>query len=301
VASRAMEQYLAACDRVGWVAKISKTVWPSSAGVEVLGIHIDGVTGLVGLRADKLRLLADVTAAVVRSGSCTGDRLRHLVGRWTWAILVRRPALSALSAVYKFCTSAGSRSFQIWPSVRRELWTLIGLAPILVAKIQRRKWFPYVVAVDASSSGGGVVGAHMPSEAIAKLASRPANLPLVSPTTVSNGPIAGVPSVDSSDWRVVASYKWSRSRHINLLELSALTTSVRWALSYRDRATSDCLILSDSAVVVGAVRKGRSSSFVILRALRRLTALVLSSSLNLCLWWVPTKHNPADEPSRRFA
>jgi hypothetical protein len=300
-ASLAMKQYLAACDRVGWVAKISKTVWPSSAGVEVLGIHVDGVTGLVGLRADRLRLLADVTEAVVRSGSCTGDRMRHLVGRWTWAVLVRRPALSALSAVYKFCASAGSRSFQIWPSVRRELWTLIGLAPVLVAKIQKRKWFPYIIAVDASSSGGGVVGAHIEPSAIAKLASRPANLPAVSPTVATKGPIAGVPLVDSSKWRVVASYKWRRPRHINLLELSALTTSVRWVLSYKDRAVSDCLILSDSAVVVGAVRKGRSSSFEILRALRRLTALVLSSSLNICLWWVPTDHNPADEPSRRFA
>jgi hypothetical protein len=301
VANRAMEQYLAACERIGWVAKISKTVWPSSAGVEVLGIHIDGATGLVGMRADRLRLLADVTAAVVRSGACTGDRLRHLIGRWTWAILVRRPVLSALSAVYKFCYSAGSRSFQIWPSVRRELWTLIGLAPVLVVQIQRRKWFPYVIAVDASTSGGGVVGAHMHPSGVAKLASQPANLPAVSPTAANNGPISGVPSVDSRQWRVVASYKWRRPRHINLLELSALTTSVRWVLSYRDRAVSNCLILSDSAVVVGAVRKGRSSSFEILRALRRLTALVLSSSLNICLWWVPTKHNPADEPSRRFA
>jgi hypothetical protein len=301
VASLAMNQYLAACERVGWVAKISKTVWPSSAGVEVLGVHIDGVTGLVGLRADRLRLLAEVTEAVVRSGSCTGDRLRHLVGRWTWALLVRRPALSALSAVYKFCISAGSRSFQIWPSVRRELWTLVGLAPILVAQIRRRQWFPFAIAVDASSSGGGVVGARMRPDAIAKLASQPANLPAVSPTVATNGPIKGIPAVDSNQWRVVASYKWKRPRHINLLELSALTTSVRWVLSYSDRAVKNCLILSDSAVVVGAVRKGRSSSFEILRALRRLTALVLSSSLNICLWWVPTGHNPADEPSRRCA
>jgi hypothetical protein len=301
VASLAMKQYLDACDRVGWVAKISKTVWPSSSGVEVLGIHVDGITGIVGLRADRLRLLADVTAAVVRSGSCTGDRLRHLIGRWTWAMLVRRPTLSALSAVYRFCSAAGSKSFQIWPSVRHELWTLIGLAPVLVAQIQRRRWFPYVIAVDASSSGGGVVGAHMHPTSIAELASQPANLPAVSPTVATNGPIRGVPSVDSKQWRVVASYKWRRPRHINLLELSALTTSVRWVLSYQDRAVSNCLILSDSAVVVGAVRKGRSSSFEILRALRRLTALVLSSSLNICLWWVPTDHNPADEPSRRFS
>jgi hypothetical protein len=145
------------------------------------------------------------------------------------------------------------------------------------------------------------VGAHMQPAAIAKLASQPANLPAVSPTAANDGPITGVPAVDSHQWRVVASYKWRRPRHINLLELSALTTSVRWVLSYKDRAISNCLILSDSSVVVGAVRKGRSSSFEILRALRRLTALLLSSSLNICLWWVPTKHNPADEPSRRFA
>ena len=88
-ARKAMEQYFAACERVGWVAKLSKTVWPSSGGVEVLGIHVHGSSGVVGVRADKLRLLADVTSAVVKVGRCSGRRLRHLLGRWTWALLIK--------------------------------------------------------------------------------------------------------------------------------------------------------------------------------------------------------------------
>jgi hypothetical protein len=297
----AMRQYLDACQEVGWVAKISKTVWPSCRGVEVLGIHIDGTSGLVGLRADRLRQLADVTTAVIAASYCTGRRMRHLIGRWTWALLVRRPALAALSKVYRFCHVADDKCFQIWPSVKRELRTLVGLAPVLVSRT-RQNWFPYAVAVDASSLGGGVSGAKLGSECVAALAARPPNLPSADSSVATNtAPIPGVPLVDSSEWKTIASYRFKRPRHINLLELSALTTSVRWVLSFRHSLRSDCLLLSDSAVVVGAVRKGRSSSIEILRSLRRLSALLLSSALQIQLWWIPTKHNPADEPSRRFA
>jgi hypothetical protein len=296
-ARKAMEQYFAACERVGWVAKLSKTVWPSSGGMEVLGIHVHGSSGVVGVRADKLRLLADVTSAVVRVGRCSGRRLRHLLGRWTWALLIKRPAFAALSAVYTFCHKAGDKVYQLWPSVVAELRTLVGLAPVLVSEL-RSHWFPFVVAMDASSTGGGVAAAPMAPQAVAALASRKPNLPAASKAVAPAGAISGVPAVDSEEWRVVASYRWKRPRHINLLELSALATSVRWILSYK-HGYSKCLLLSDSSVVVGAVRKGRSSAYQILCALRRLSALVLSSPLDLCVWWVPTDHNPADEPSRR--
>ena len=56
----------------------------------------------------------------------------------------------------------------------------------------------------------------------------------------------------------------------------------------------------DSKVVEGAVSKGRSSSFPLLKILRRLTATLFTSDLRLELDWVPTKENPADEPSRFF-
>ena len=41
-----------------------------------------------------------------------------------------------------------------------------GLAPVLVSEL-RSRWFPFVVVMDASSTGGGVVAAPMAPAAVA--------------------------------------------------------------------------------------------------------------------------------------
>jgi hypothetical protein len=47
------------------------------------------------------------------------------------------------------------------------------------------------------------------------------------------------------------------------------------------------------------LRKGRSSSPLLLRRLRAISAWLLASGLRLLLYWTPSEDNPADEPSRR--
>ena len=44
-----------------------------------------------------------------------------IVGRWTWAMLVNRTALSAFNAVYRYIRVADECLFDIWPNVRTEL------------------------------------------------------------------------------------------------------------------------------------------------------------------------------------
>ena len=60
------------------------------------------------------------------------------------------------------------------------------------------------------------------------------------------------------------------------------------------------MLLVDSSVSVYALNKGRSSSRPMLRRLRAIAALVLASGLRVFTRWIPSKSNPADEPSRRF-
>jgi ribonuclease HI len=106
--------------------------------------------------------------------------------------------------------------------------------------------------------------------------------------------------VESCKWHTVAASRWRKEEHINVLELRALCTALRWVLSFRSAIGKRVLVLSDSQVVVGAVMKGRSSSPQLLRRLRALSALVLAGGVRLSVRWVRSELNPADEPSRRF-
>ena len=85
-----------------------------------------------------------------------------------------------------------------------------------------------------------------------------------------------------------------------MLELRAVHTAVKWVMSHPLSTGTRLSVLSDSEVVIGAIRKGRSSSRPLLRRLRALGAWVMGGGLQLDLDWVPTEFNPADGPSRSF-
>ena len=99
-------------------------------------------------------------------------------------------------------------------------------------------------------------------------------------------------------WRTVVSSQWNYAEHINVQELRAVSTAMRWVLSRPAAIGRRLLLLSDSTVVVGAANKGRSSSPDILRVLRSVCALVLCAGVQIVVRWVPSEVNPADEPSR---
>ena len=77
-------------------------------------------------------------------------------------------------------------------------------------------------------------------------------------------------------------------------------TGVHWLASLPASVGSRLLLWSDSTVVVGASRKGRSSVFGLLCQLRRLAAISVALDMYVYVNWVPTEKNPADAPSRRF-
>ena len=106
--------------------------------------------------------------------------------------------------------------------------------------------------------------------------------------------------VEDVRWSTIVAARWRRADHINVLELRALHTAVKWVLSHPHSTGNRVRALCDSTVVIGAVRKGRSSSRPLLRRLRALSAWVMGGGLRLELGWVPSAYNPADEPSRRF-
>ncbi len=332
--SRVLAQYVSvACDH-GLAVKQSKVCEPTSAAVEVLGLEVCGEDHTIALAATKLESLRTQTASLVSefrrctprvvgresSGGeadigagvlCTGLELAHLIGRWTWAMLVNRPTLSVFSAVYRFIEVAGARRFALWPAVALELAVIAALAPLLVVRLSAPD-YPSFVATDASEHGQGVV-VFTPSTA---------DVVLVAPTQdsaergrsqnqVEQKQLKGsearatelqsgavrVP-IDRAPWVPVVSSRWSREEHINVLELRALHTAVRWVLSHAHSIGSRVSVLSDSTVVIGVVRKGRSSSRALLRRMRCMSAWVLGGGLQLDVQWVASEFNPADRPSR---
>jgi hypothetical protein len=276
---RAQDEYISAIEAAGLIVKPSKVVRPTD-GVECVGLEVHGREHTVGVSAAKLEKLRRDTHRLLESESCTGTDLSRIVGRWTWACLACRPALCVFNAVYRFIECADGRTFHIWSSVRRELRVIMGLSPLLFSAIGA-EWFDRVVATDASTAGQGVVATKCVDD----------------PSDVTT-PDDAVSVAKDCNWSTIVSARWRQHEHINIYELRALATAVRWVCSFPSAIGRRVLVLNDSQVVVGAVSKGRSSSQPLLRRLRHLTAWVLASGIRLSLHWIPTDSNPADGPSR---
>jgi len=285
---RAQDEYLWVTSRSGLPAKPSKVVRPSKDGVEVLGLEFRGRDCSLSLSPVKMAKLILDTLAFLKSGFGTGLELSRIVGKWTWSSLVNRPALSVLSSVYHFIRCAGRRRFSIWSSVRNELLTLCGLAPLLFCKLDTA-WLPRVTASDASGRGFGVVSTPVAPDMVDALAN------LAAPA--DDGAVTAS-FVHHHKFSTIISSRWKRPDHINTLELRALHTAVRWSLSLSGPLPRRCLVLCDSQVTLGCSRKGRSSSRPLLIRLRALGALLLASGTRLQTLYVNTEHNPADQPSR---
>ena len=101
-------------------------------------------------------------------------------------------------------------------------------------------------------------------------------------------------------WRTIAGWKWLGTReHINVLELRAVLTSVKWRVEKQKRLHTKFVHLVDSLVCLHALSRGRSSSKKLKRTLLRTNALLLASRSQAVWAYVHTRQNPADAPSRR--
>lgn len=101
-------------------------------------------------------------------------------------------------------------------------------------------------------------------------------------------------------WQVVSGWRWSdSSEHINVLELRAVLTGIKYRVQKLHQVNLRCVHLVD-LVVLHSLSRGRSSSRKMRRTLMRLNALLLASGLAPVWGYVDTHQNPADRPSRRF-
>lgn len=296
----------------GFVVKQNKIVMPTTSPVKVIGLDINGTTASITLPFEAQVELIRTTLDVLRRQTVTGHALAHVVGRWTWWLMVRRPSLAILQHTYRYCQLAQHRPFSLWPSVRRELSSLLAVMPLLTARLDAH-FHHRAVSSDASQLGAGVVTtiltpalqsslwslcssrhhAYVQSQLTA-LERRHLGVKAVAPSPYD----APYSSVATSSWRTIVSSPWSGEEHINVLELRAALLAVHWVLSYPSSLHSRVFLLLDSTVAFFSVWKGRSSSPALLLVLRKLSALVLAAGLTVLPGWLPSELNPADAPSR---
>jgi len=98
-------------------------------------------------------------------------------------------------------------------------------------------------------------------------------------------------------WKVVVAFPMA-GRHINVQQLEAILSSLKWRTRTRAGPGRRSVHFVDSQVCMAVIAKGRTSSSQIRPVLAKINALVLASNLAPALLYVKSADNPADRPSR---
>ena len=315
----------------GLPVKLSKCQPPTFDPVAVLGVEINGGHGQVATSVERHRKLISATSFLFRCHKTTGKQLAAIIGGWTWQLLLRRPSLVVFKHCYRFIQQFMNTEKKLWPCVVRELKVVIALSPLLKTNL-RSQLATKILATDSSSYAAGIVSTYSSSDlqqTLLPLSSSLHSSLLIntsSKTSLSDiltapGPTLCQPTalfrrveqhqdltsiitkveplVSTTKWDTVVSSMWKHESHINSLELQSVLLAVRWWISHPQSPNSRLMFLTDSSVVLYALRKGRSSSLVLSTLLRRCSALTLASGVTLLPIWVPSSVNPADKPSRK--
>ena len=101
-------------------------------------------------------------------------------------------------------------------------------------------------------------------------------------------------------WKVLQSYAFKQTQHINVLEMRAILNYMRMRCRDTRKHRARMLLIVDSQVVCSVVAKGRSSSQQLNAVLRRMSGLVIATDTRIAVGWCQSDQNPADKPSREI-
>lgn len=100
------------------------------------------------------------------------------------------------------------------------------------------------------------------------------------------------------EWKVTFQRKWEVAEHINALELRSILLTLQWRLSHLRSMNEKFLHLSDSAVSISVLAKGRSSSKALHHIIRRIGSILLATNQYFMGIHVDSFENPTDAASR---
>ncbi|CAE6958585.1 unnamed protein product, partial [Symbiodinium sp. CCMP2592] len=273
------------------------------------GAVVKGVKGTVGAPMEVRQQLWALLAKVVSLGWCTREVLQRIVGYVSFVFQFRREMYSLQHHIYKFMANLPRQKWRRIPGhVLDELRSFALHLPFAYFSMRKRLDLE-VLATDATPTSGGAVTALV-SEALAdelwrksEVRGEPVRLDRSEGFLSSIAPPAA-PSqfasavAESLPWSVISSYSFRQTSHINLQELRALRREIVRLASRSSGEGQIKLCLNDSRVVIGAVTKGRSSSYKLNGLLRTMLPYLTAANITLALLWVETESNRADAPSR---
>lgn len=278
---KSLDQVIAQCAVAGVPAKASKIVPATQQATKILGIIVEA-KGTLRPENGKMAGLLCKSLRYAQFRVWAPKVVEHLIGKWTWFLLLRRPLFSVLDQLYAFSRKPAPQA----PSMRcrQELVTLCCLAPVMQGDLSR-PWYNRVICTDASLQGGGVVYGPLRTgeeQEVLDAAETPPEW------------------VQRRKWTVAFGHKWKDAAAIHLLEGEAVLLGLRWLLRQQGPRSCRILFLIDNMTLLGALNKGRSASSRLNQICRRAAGLILAGDLSIEFRYIRSELNPADAPSRQF-
>ena len=292
------DRVMQAYEQYGLQCKPSKCQPPDDTSKTVLGVQVGGpaqTRHLLQPQANKMYALLAYTLHVLRTGETTGTELSVLVGHWTWLCMLKRSALGVMNGVYHFVTAYQFKRKALPPAVRRELWQLIGIAPLLMTDLSAG-FSSTLHATDASLFGNGVVQLKHAADRELNILWMQSRIKWHERRLDCVDELLA--DLSGRQWTVIVSRPWRYPAHINQLELQSCLTLLRHIVSCADTLESRYITLIDNTVAYYNIRKGRSSRDRLRGVMSKLSALMLASGVILIPIWVESELNPADTASR---
>ena len=298
----------------------------------LLGWHFDGVRSRISLSSEKRWEIMQAIDFVLSLPRVSPKELMVLVGHLVFAFLVRRPLLSVLRHVYKFCRLPPNIPRRLWHCVRRELQVARALLPLAYTDL-KLKTCPTVYCSDSSGFAWAahatewkptVIDEHLRWsdrwrwKAGRELDTRLQALGAGDPVAMSREledkvgdddlldclpelPVVPIPVslLASSEWRSLMERRWKESREpIHVKEFRATLWMLRRLVRSSTSRGLYVLMLTDNMGNALAVEKGRATDPKLLGLLRRWAAYSLAGGCRVRLRWIPSEHNPSDAGSR---
>ena len=128
---------------------------PASPVGSVLGGEIQGRSGLVGPKQDRLWRLRAALKWLGSGPKVIGKQVEVIVGHFVFEALFSRGVLFVFRAMYTFIHKSYHSRQVLWDPARREALVAVGLLPLVSSDITR-PWSGEIIATDASTSGWGI-------------------------------------------------------------------------------------------------------------------------------------------------
>ena len=136
-----------------------------------LGYEINGDTGVVKPRPERLALVVAACRWLARGPRVFGWQLEKLLGHIIHVAIIRQPYLSIIRSLCDFAFHCRLVRTRLWGSACREAWLLAVLLPLVEAPL-RLPWSPEVYLSDASLSGIAVGCASFENNQVALVGNR---------------------------------------------------------------------------------------------------------------------------------